>query len=166
MLNTLSLKTARRIASALLGAGFAVILGGMSCYREVAMPVIVDPIEDDRSSELIGKMYKVFVACQMIRLKEYLNPLRTRLWQLQRENSCHTKAIVWTSLKKQVELISAYDMRCRLRATARTPDIPSEGDRAACSNAADLRDSFLIWRKEHITYVERRKPGRFDRKCH
>lgn len=52
MLNTRSLKTARRIASALFGAGFIAILGGMSCYREVAMPVIINPTGDNRSSEL------------------------------------------------------------------------------------------------------------------
>jgi len=46
MWNGIVLKTLRWIASVILLTGLTAVLGGLSCYGEVAMPVIVGPIED------------------------------------------------------------------------------------------------------------------------
>lgn len=52
MWNTHVLRSSRPTTSVILLIGFSVLLGSLSCYRQVAMPVIVEPIEDIPSGKL------------------------------------------------------------------------------------------------------------------
>ena len=45
-------RTFRCIGSVISQVGFAAILVGLSCYREVTMPTIVEPTEDIRAVKL------------------------------------------------------------------------------------------------------------------
>jgi len=52
MCNTHLLKSSKHIKSVIFLIGFSVLLGGLSCYRQVVMPVIVEPNEDIPSGQL------------------------------------------------------------------------------------------------------------------
>lgn len=52
MWNTHVQRSSRRTTSVIFLIGFSSLLGGLSCYRQVAMPVIVEPIDEIPSGKL------------------------------------------------------------------------------------------------------------------